>query len=82
MVVHASLWEGRGATAFCMPLRFPLDRSEKRETFTLSRTLSPSAGTVAVPLLLWPLWNSLYPVLDIPDGLWPDNFGGWSWQER
>jgi hypothetical protein len=34
-------------------------------------------SVAGVLLLLWPLWNNLYPVPDFPDRLWPYIVGGW-----
>lgn len=45
--------------------------AEAIEAFTVRRLSWALAGTLGAVLLLWPLWNSLYPVPAWPGNLWP-----------
>jgi hypothetical protein len=45
--------------------------AELLESCRARRLLWIAISSFAVPLMLWPLWNNLYPAPQFPDDLWP-----------
>jgi len=80
--VHAGALSYAAATATCGTLALLLvyvgvALAEGVESMRSRRPLWVGVGILSSLLLLWPLWNNLYPVPTYPANLWPYLVGGW-----
>ena len=80
--VHAGALSYAAATATCGTLALlfvyiGVALAEGVEALRSKRPLWIGVGILSALLLLWPLWNNIYPVPAYPANLWPYLVAGW-----
>ncbi|WP_158944242.1 APC family permease [Granulicella sp. S190] len=80
--LHAGALTYAAATATCGTLALVLlyvgvGLAEAVEALRSKRLLGAGMGVISALLLLWPLWNNIYPVPSYPANLWPYLVAGW-----